>query len=56
MAKKEIKIQITKENYDFLMELKAMEQNKNKNISDLINKTIEYFKCIKELGEIQKKY
>lgn len=35
--KKEIKIQITKENYDYLMYLKTIEQNKDKNISDLIN-------------------
>jgi hypothetical protein len=36
--RKEIKIQLEAENYDFLLELKK--QNKDKNISDLINSNL----------------
>lgn len=52
MAKREIKIQLTQENYEFLISLKKSEGNSGKTISDLINENItEARELVELIGE-----
>lgn len=53
MARIEInKIQLDPNNYEYLLTLKKLEENKNKNISDLINSHIKKIRFEKSLKDI----
>lgn len=52
MARKQIKIELEPDNLEYLLTLKKLEQNKNKNISDLINSHIKKIRFEKSLNDI----